>query len=118
MASQDTPAIWGSHEEFKRRHLETEARCQEQGLAFLPFVVEAHGGGLGPVARRVCARIAKAAAAKEWDEVELQAGDLLRRIIFAVHRENARAVLKRLPGLQVDLANPNPLAWGEDAARF
>ena len=36
--------VWAAYEHFKRQHLDTAASCQEQGLAFLPFVVEAHGG--------------------------------------------------------------------------
>ena len=83
-------------------------------MAFAPFVVEAHGGGLGPAARRVCARLAMGAASRGGEEVEVQAVSLLRRISLAVHRENARAVLKRLPGLVDCPSRPNPAAWGED----
>ena len=110
------PAIWGAYEEFKREYMETQARCKDQGSGFLPFVLEAHGGGVGPTARRVCARLAKGAAAKDNTEVEEQATSLLRRISIAVHRENARAVLKRLPGLPEHAPGPNPEAWGEDAS--
>ena len=40
--------------------------------------VEAHGGGLGPIARRVVGHIAKARAAREGEEAEHSAADLLR----------------------------------------
>ena len=71
----------------------------EQDLQFLPFVVEAHGRGFGPVARRVLGQVARAGAAREGEEVEVQAARLLRRMSISVHRENARATLRRLPGL-------------------
>ena len=52
-AADNPSAIWAQYENFKRQHLNTEAVCSEAGLRFLPFVVEAHGGGFGPAARRV-----------------------------------------------------------------
>ena len=96
VAAQEPAAVWGHYETFKRQYLGTEASCNERNIEFLPFVVEAHGGGLGPVARRVCASIAQAAAARAGEEVTNQAASLLRRITYSLHRENARAVLRRL----------------------
>ncbi len=46
-----------------RQRLDTATACQENGFGFLPFIVEARGGGLGPVARRVVSLMAKTAAA-------------------------------------------------------
>ncbi len=103
----------GQYEEFKRHHSNTEDQRMAQGLRFAPFVVEAHGGGLGPVARRVCAIMAKAAGAKDGDEVEVQVAGLLRRISTSLQRENARAVLRRLAIISVPEPSPNPEAWGE-----
>ena len=59
-ARQDPAAVWGRYEDMKRSYKDTAAECQRQGL---PFVVEAYGGGFGPMARRVVAHIAKAGAA-------------------------------------------------------
>ena len=79
-------------------------------------MIEAHGGGLAPTARRVVAHIAKAGAARDGEDVELQAATLLRRISISVHRQNARAVLRRLPGPRVVPSGVPPEAWGEDLA--
>ena len=103
-------------EGLKRSRKDTAAECQRQGLAFLPFVVEAHGGGLGLVARRVMAHIAKAGAAVEGEEVEWKAASVVRRISCSVHRENARAVLRRFPPPRLEVAGSDPEVWGEAAS--
>jgi hypothetical protein len=116
-AVEDTPAIWGMYEDFKRQHDNTQARCLEQRLAFIPFVVEADGGGLGPAARRLCGFVSKVGAAREGQEVEVKAADLLRCISCSLQRENARAVLRRLPrGSLPDAADGNAAAWATDGA--
>ncbi len=80
----------------------------------MPFVIEAHGGGLAPMARRVVAHIAKAVAARDGEVVEPQADTFPRRISISVHRENARVVLRRLPGTWVAPSGVPPEAWGEN----
>ena len=92
-----------------------EAVCSEVGLCFLPFVAEAHGGGFGPAARRVIGGVAKAAAARHNGEPEGQAASTMRRISISTHRENARAVLRRLPGASVPTPAAVPEVWAEDA---
>ena len=115
IAASDPASVFGSYEDYKRHHLDTEKKCEEQGLKFLPFVIEVHGGGLGPVARRVLGELARAGAAREWEEVEVQASSLLRRMSISVHRENARAILRRLPGLASLRTGLAPDAWAEEA---
>jgi len=107
--------VWNRYEEFKRSHLDTEAVCRQVGLSFVPFVVEAHGGGLGRGARQVCAHIAKAAAGRKGDEVEVKAASLMRSISVSVHRENARAILRRLPASPLP-SSPEipPEAWADE----
>ena len=118
MAADDPSAIWGGYEEHKRRHLDTESLCRDQGLSLLPFVVEAHGGGLGPVARRVCAAIARAGAARAGEEVEVQAASMVRRISISAHRENARSMLRRLGSTPSGPASLTPAAWDEDPSSW
>ena len=113
-AAANPSIVWGQYETFKRNHLNTEEECSRQGLAFLPVVIEAHGGGVGPVARRVVGNLAKARAAKEGEEVEASAADPLRRISISLQRENARAVLRRMPVTAAAPAVSRPEAWGED----
>ena len=114
LSAQDVGSVWSIYEDFKRTHMDTESQCTAQGLSFLLFVVEAHGGGFGPVARRVCGRLARAGAAMEGEAVEVQAAGLLRRISIAIHRANSRAVLRRFPGACQETDGPCPLAWAGD----
>ena len=57
--------------------------------------------------------IARASAAKEGEEAEVQAAGLLRRISISIHRENARAVLRRLTSQPCVLAAADPRAWAD-----
>ena len=83
------------YEEVKRRHLDTARCCSEVGLAFVPMVVEAHGGGWGPEARRALATLAKRDAAASGEDSAILADQLAQRLAVSLHRENARALLRR-----------------------
>jgi hypothetical protein len=91
----------------------TAAECQRQGLAFLQFAVEAHGGGFGPMARRVVAHIAKAGAAVEGDVAEWRAASTFRRMSCLAHRKNACAVLRGFPAPPIGFPSSGPEAWVE-----
>ena len=95
-AASDPASIGASYEHYKRTYLDTQDQCHQQGFRFLPFVVEAHGGGLAICARRIVGFIAKSAAARNAEEIEVEAAGLSRRISISLQRENARAVLRRL----------------------
>ena len=47
------------YEDTKRLYLSTEAKCQEEGITFIPMVYEADGEGWGPAAREVLSILAK-----------------------------------------------------------
>ena len=84
------------YEEFKRQDLDTERQCAAQGLTFIPMVVEAHGGGWGREARRAFAILAKRVADATGEEAAIVADRHAQRLSVSLHRENARAVLRRL----------------------
>ena len=71
-------------------------------------------GGLGPMARTAVAQVARASAAKEGEEVDVQAAGLMRRMSIALQRENARAVLRRLPCLRTTPSGATPEVWADD----
>ena len=47
------------YEHFKRTYLNTEDICREEGITFIPLIIEADGGGWGPAASAVWSHIAK-----------------------------------------------------------
>ena len=85
------------YESFKRSHLDTEALCQDEGVNFIPMVCEADGGGWGPAAHRVWSELAKHKALVSGEQVSTVVSRLLQSMGLILHRENARAILRRLP---------------------
>jgi hypothetical protein len=75
--------------------LPTEEACLRAGFCFIPMVMEAHGGGWGAEARAAIASIARCVAAARCIEPAAASLAIAQRISVALHRENARAVLKR-----------------------
>jgi hypothetical protein len=74
---------------------------------------------LGAAARRICGFVAKSGAARDGEDVEVQAVSLLRCISILLQRENARAVLRRLPPAPAQsqlVANPD--AWTLDSTEW
>ena len=84
------------YEEHKRQFLDTERTCGAAGIAFIPMVIEAHGGGWGKEARRALAVLAKRAADASGEEPAAVAAEHAQRLSLLLQKENARAVLRRL----------------------
>ena len=110
-AATDPLSIGAAYEDYKRRYLDTQTQCHQRGFHFLPFIAEAHGGGLAIGARRIVAFIAKSGAARSGEELEVESVGLLRRISIALHRENARAILRRLWPASATAPAVDPDAW-------
>ncbi len=97
-AASTPELVFERYEAKKCKHLDTARLCAAAGFRFCPMVIEAHGGGWSPSARRVLDWIAGQGAAASG---EVRAGVCLRvaqRMSCVLQRENARAVLKRTVG--------------------
>jgi len=92
---RDPSTAVASYEAFKRTHLDTERLCSTEGLGFTPMVVEAVGGSWGPAAQGIFAELAKAKSQISGEPAEVLLGHLVQNLGVALHRENARAVLRR-----------------------
>ena len=62
------------------------------------MVVESHGGSWGLEARQVFSKISQHKAAASYDDPGTLSDQLAQRLSCLLHRENARAVLRRLEG--------------------
>ena len=106
----DPGAILEHYEEFKRTYKETARECRQAGFRFTPMVMEAHAGAWSTTARQVLDRLSKNLAASSGEEPTLVSLRIAQRMSTTLHRENARAILKRLPS---PVAEPMPSGWEE-----
>jgi len=85
------------YEDSKCSHKDTKNMCLAQGITFIPMIIEAVGGGWCQTARGVWSELAKstALATGELETTNTCAVMLLQRLSMTLHRENARACLKR-----------------------
>jgi len=95
LAGSDT--VCAKYEDFKYSHQDTRSQCLAQGITFIPMVMEAVGGGWGKLARCVWSELAKSSALAmgELESNSTCAIMLRQRLSLTLHRENARACLKR-----------------------
>ena len=93
----DNKAATSHYEDFKRTHLQTEAKCREEGILFIPMICEADGGGWGEAAQQVWSELAKRKAIIAGERDSITATRLLQSLGIILHRENARSILRRLP---------------------
>ena len=107
---QDTNFTFQHYEGVKRQYLDRGKLCTDAGFQCTPLILEAHSGGWSATGRRVLDFIAKAAAAAENESESVTSLRIAQRISVALHKENARAVLKRsVPGVSA----PQPASWEE-----
>ena len=80
----------------KRTHLDTQALCAAEGLCFKPAVVEARGGAWAPAATTIFAELAKTKSLLTGEPASTVLHQLHQNLGIILHRENARAALRRL----------------------
>jgi len=96
-AATSPGSVTTRYEDFKCGYRDTRSECSAQGVSFIPMVVEAVGGGWGKMARCVWSELAKSSclATGELESTRSCAIMLQQRLAMTLHRENARACLKR-----------------------
>ena len=85
------------YEQFKNSFLDTAAQCASEGMAFIPMVVEAHSGAWGPAAAKIWLRLGKAVSLVSGESTAVEALRALQNLGLTLHRETARAILRRSP---------------------
>ena len=94
-SAEDGSTAVKSYEAFKRSYMNTEATCTENGITFIPIICEADGGGWGPAAHAVWSEIAKQKSSMTGEPHSVTATQLLQSLGLILHKENARAILRR-----------------------
>ena len=96
-SAHDADEVLTKYEDFKCTYKDTKTLCQAQGMTFTPMIMEAVGGGWGKIARGVWSELAKssALATGELETTNSCAVMFRQRLSMTLHRENARACLRR-----------------------
>jgi hypothetical protein len=96
-SASDKEAALNRYEDYKSSFKSTRNLCQQAGFSFIPMILEATGGGWGKQARAVWSELAKkhALATGELTSDKDSAISLLQRLSLILHRENARAIMRR-----------------------
>jgi hypothetical protein len=93
-----TAAIIQKYEEFKNKYKDTWQQCDEQGIDFVPMIIEAHGGGMSCSMRSRLHEIARRQKSAGTDCEGIGPGLLIaQRSSLCRQEENARAIWRRLP---------------------
>ena len=110
-AAAQPEVVFQRYEQMKREYKSTARICTDAGFHFVPLVYEAHAGGWSPLARATVDWLAKEAAASHGEEGPAVALRIAQRISATLHRENARAILRRSPQNAEQGAQPS--GWDE-----
>ena len=89
-------SVFTDYDRRKREHIDTGQQFEAAGMKFIPMVVESHAGAWSPAARGVLDWIAAQAAASQHESHQLCSLRIAQRTSCTLHRENARAILRRL----------------------
>jgi hypothetical protein len=103
-------SVFQQYEQTKREYKQTHRLCSDAGFLFVPMVVEAHAGGWSKTARVVLDWIAAQGAAVHHENPSTVSLKIAQRISCVLHRENARAVLRRTPTVVSNSTTP-PSGW-------
>ena len=91
----DGSSALSAYEDFKRSHNDTARACEAEGISFIPVVCEADGGGWSPAAHKTWNELAKRRCLITGEPESTVAVQLLQNLGLILHRENARAILRR-----------------------
>ena len=92
---QEPMSATTTYEDVKRNRNNIEADCQSSGITFIPVVVEADSGCWGPSAAKVFSELAKVKACITGELLNSTCTHLYQSLGITLHRENARAILRR-----------------------
>ena len=95
LSERDPQQVLLQYEGFKCSFLETQRQCLDEGITFVPFVLEAVGGGVGPQGAAVIAELAKITASASGEPADRSAVSIMQNLQITLHKENARALLRR-----------------------
>ena len=115
-SASDGSRACAAYEDLKRVHQQTLAQCEAQGLQFEPLVVEARGGW-GKTAMNTWRSLGSLLSARTGEPASLTIDQLLQSFSVALQRENARAILRRLPAgpnAPAHLAEPQGPGFSRD----
>ena len=93
-AAQTALSAASSYTQTKATHLNTAAACEQQGVKFVPLVVESTGAW-DPSASRVLQVISRATAARLGADAAAMHAELLQDLCVVVRLHRARAILRR-----------------------
>ena len=102
------------YERHKREYKQTASSCEAAGFGFIPLIFEALGGGFSSTARGVLSWVARQAAAAHNSEPGTESLRVAQRISCTLHRENARAILRRSQPPAAEETQPS--GWDASAA--
>ena len=86
-----------SYEQVKKSFLDTATHCASEGITFIPMIVEAHSGAWGPAAAKVWLKLGKAISLLSGESTAVEALRTRQNLGLILHRETARAILRRSP---------------------
>ena len=86
-----------SYEHAKNDFLDTAKHCASEGISFVPMVIEAHSGAWGPAAAKVWLKLGKAISLLSGESTAVEALRARQNLGLTLHRETARAILRRSP---------------------
>ena len=107
--------IFREYEHFKKQYKSTAEQCKNEGFAFEPLIIEAHGGGWSGTLRKVVDNIARRQDATGSGGPEPASLRIAQRLSICLQAENARAILKRLAHREVETAEEEA-EWDWEAA--
>ena len=110
----DHTAALVDYEAHKRNYLSTAVLCEQQGLQFLPMVVEGHGGSWGSIAKEAFKALCREHANHNGVTMSSSCSDFAQRMSITLERENARAILRRMTPVESHGSGCNAAAWMDD----
>ena len=86
-----------SYEQAKKSFQDTFNHCASEGITFVPMIAEAHSGAWGPEATKVWLKLCKAISLVSGESAAIEALRARQNLGLTIHRETARAILRRSP---------------------
>ena len=100
--------VFELYEDYKVNYKDTGQTCEAQGFNFTPMIMEASSGAWSPTARKVLDNVARGQSAAWSTAHNITSLRIAQRMSIALHRENARAIMKRMVP---QTASPTPSGW-------
>ena len=96
ISAEDNMYATESYSQFKRKHLDTDQKCKESDIKFIPMIMEGSAGVWSSESEEILKLIIRTTTSITREPISLVSNDIFQNLSMILQKANSRAILERI----------------------